>query len=297
MLRKYCTVTLSTAAQRKPVPTVAVMKGQMMYSPDPTPSPARMTLGPSTLPSGSGSGMSRYGIGGRLPFRVGSKKSGESAPGACRLSDHGAILVQLWPRTTRITLKSRDDHATPDMAGTTAKTCFGSTCGPRASAMASAALCLCGFTAADSYRGRARNCVPTTARRLARLHNVVLVSMNHRLNVFGFLDLSQIGGEKYASSGNAGMLDLVLALEWVRDNVAQLRRRPGSVTIFGQSGGGRKVSTLLGDAAAKGLFHKAAVLSGSHCGRSRPMRRRASRLACWTCSGSAGRMSSKLHQI
>ena len=59
MLRKYCTVTLSTAAHRKPSPTVEAMYGQMMYSPEPTPSPARMTLGPRTLPSGSGSGMSR----------------------------------------------------------------------------------------------------------------------------------------------------------------------------------------------------------------------------------------------
>ncbi len=88
--------------------------------------------------------------------------------------------------------------------------------------------------------------------------------MNHRLNVFGFLDLSQIGGEPYASSANVGMLDLVLALQWVRDNIAGFGGDPGNVTIFGQSGGGRKVSTLLGMPLAKGLFHKAAVLSGSH---------------------------------
>jgi para-nitrobenzyl esterase len=116
-----------------------------------------------------------------------------------------------------------------------------------------------GFVSGSSQELR-----PYDGERLARVHNAVLVSMNHRLNVFGFLDLSQIGGEKYASSANVGMLDLVLALEWVRDNIGNFGGDPGSVTIFGQSGGGRKVSTLLGMPAAKGLFHRAAVLSGSH---------------------------------
>lgn len=116
-----------------------------------------------------------------------------------------------------------------------------------------------GFVSGSSQELR-----PYDGERLARIHNAVLVSMNHRLNVFGFLDLSQIGGEKYASSANVGMLDLVLALEWVRDNIGNFGGDPGSVTIFGQSGGGRKVSTLLGMPAAKGLFHKAAVFSGSH---------------------------------
>ena len=94
--------------------------------------------------------------------------------------------------------------------------------------------------------------------------------MNHRLNVFGFLDLSQAGGEPYAKSGNAGMLDLVLALEWVRDNIGRFGGDPGNVTIFGQSGGGRKVSTLLAMPAARGLFHKAAVFSGSHIRQNTP---------------------------
>ena len=104
---------------------------------------------------------------------------------------------------------------------------------------------------------------PYDGERLAREHDVVLVSANHRLNVLGFLDLSQIGGEKYASSGNVGMLDLVSALQWVRDNVAQFGGDPGNVTIFGQSGGGGKVTTLMGMPAAKGLFHKAVAISGS----------------------------------
>lgn len=116
-----------------------------------------------------------------------------------------------------------------------------------------------GFTSGSSQELR-----PYDGESLARNHDVVLVSMNHRLNVFGFLDLSQFGGERYASSANAGMLDLVLALEWVRDNIAAFGGDPGSVTIFGQSGGGRKVSTLLAMPSARGLFHKAAVLSGSH---------------------------------
>jgi para-nitrobenzyl esterase len=98
---------------------------------------------------------------------------------------------------------------------------------------------------------------------LARKHDVVCVGINHRLNVFGYLYLGGIGGEKYADSGNAGMLDIVLALEWVRDNIAHFGGDPGNVTIFGESGGGGKVSTLMAMPPAKGLFHKAIVESGS----------------------------------
>lgn len=99
--------------------------------------------------------------------------------------------------------------------------------------------------------------------RLARRGEVVFVSVNHRLGPFGFLDLSQLGGAKYAASGNAGQLDLVTALEWVRDNISAFGGDPGNVTIFGQSGGGAKVSTLMAMPSAKGLFHKAIVESGS----------------------------------
>lgn len=97
---------------------------------------------------------------------------------------------------------------------------------------------------------------------LSRRGDVVVVTVNHRLNVLGYLDLSAYGG-RYASSGNAGMLDLVAALEWVRDNIASFGGDPGNVTIFGQSGGGAKVSALLAMPAAKGLIHRAAVQSGS----------------------------------
>ena len=93
--------------------------------------------------------------------------------------------------------------------------------------------------------------------------DVVVVTVNHRLNLFGHLNLAEIGGERYASSGNVGMLDLVLALEWVRDNIARFGGDPGNVMIYGQSGGGGKVTTLMGMPPAKGLFHRAAVQSGS----------------------------------
>jgi para-nitrobenzyl esterase len=98
---------------------------------------------------------------------------------------------------------------------------------------------------------------------LARKHDVVLVTLNHRLNVFGYLYLAELGGEKYAHSSNAGMLDLTAALQWVRDNIANFGGNAGNVTIFGQSGGGGKVSTLMAMPAAKGLFHRAIAMSGS----------------------------------
>ena len=97
---------------------------------------------------------------------------------------------------------------------------------------------------------------------LARDHGVVVVSLNHRLNVLGFLDLSGYGA-KYAHSGNVGMMDIVKALEWVKNNISVFGGDPNNVTIFGQSGGGGKVSTLMAMPSAKGLFHKAIVESGS----------------------------------
>jgi len=99
--------------------------------------------------------------------------------------------------------------------------------------------------------------------RLARKHDVVVVGINHRLNIFGYLYLAPFGDAKYADSGNVGMLDTVLALQWVRDNIANFGGDPDNVTIFGQSGGGAKVSILMAMQAATGLFHKAIVESGS----------------------------------
>jgi para-nitrobenzyl esterase len=97
---------------------------------------------------------------------------------------------------------------------------------------------------------------------LSRRGDVVVVSLNHRLNILGYLNLAAYG-EKYASSANAGVLDLMAALEWVRDNISNFGGDPGNVTIFGQSGGGSKVSTLTSMPMAKGLFHKAIAQSGS----------------------------------
>ena len=98
---------------------------------------------------------------------------------------------------------------------------------------------------------------------LARHHDVVAVSLNHRLNLFGFFELEEVAGKDYAESSNASQLDLVAALEWVHDNIAAFGGDPGNVTIFGESGGGGKVTALLAMPAAKGLFHKAIVESGS----------------------------------
>ena len=97
---------------------------------------------------------------------------------------------------------------------------------------------------------------------LSRKGDVVVISVNHRLNSMGFLDLSAYG-EKYKSSGNVGMLDIVAALEWVHDNIENFGGDPNNVTVFGQSGGGAKVLTLTAMPAAKGLFHKAIVQSGA----------------------------------
>jgi len=98
---------------------------------------------------------------------------------------------------------------------------------------------------------------------LSRRGDVVVVTINHRINLFGYCHLGDIGGDKYAASGSAGMLDIVAALQWVRDNIAQFGGDPGNVMVFGESGGGLKTSTLLAMPTAKGLFHRAAIQSGA----------------------------------
>ena len=103
----------------------------------------------------------------------------------------------------------------------------------------------------------------TDGANLARRGDVVIVSVNHRLNIFGFLHLADIGGEAWAHSGNTGVFDLVAALHWVRDNIERFGGDPGNVTIFGESGGGGKVSVLLAMPAAQGLFHRAIIQSGA----------------------------------
>ena len=98
---------------------------------------------------------------------------------------------------------------------------------------------------------------------LAAKGNVVVVSVNHRLNIFGYAHVARNADERFAASGNAGQLDLIAALRWVRDNIAEFGGDPSNVTIFGESGGGGKVSALLAMPDAQGLFHKAIVQSGS----------------------------------
>lgn len=121
-----------------------------------------------------------------------------------------------------------------------------------------------------AYSSDTSNRPETDGTRLSRRGDVVVVTVNHRLNAFGYLYLAEFGGPAYADSGNVGMLDLVLALEWVRDNVAEFGGDPGNVTIFGQSGGGAKCATLMAMPAAKGLFHRVITMSGQQITASRP---------------------------
>ena len=102
----------------------------------------------------------------------------------------------------------------------------------------------------------------TDGKALAKQGDIVMVSVNHRLNILGFLDLSGVD-PKYAHSANAGMLDVVKSLEWIKNNIQNFGGDPFNVTIFGESGGGGKVGTLMCMPSAKGLFHKAIIQSGT----------------------------------
>lgn len=104
---------------------------------------------------------------------------------------------------------------------------------------------------------------------LAATYDVVVVSTNHRLGLLGYLYFGELGGDEYATSGNQGMLDIVAALRWVKTNIEAFGGNPGNVMIFGESGGGFKVGTLLAMPSAKGLFHKASIESGSSLRRVR----------------------------
>ena len=114
-----------------------------------------------------------------------------------------------------------------------------------------------GFTFGSAYELPSQD-----GAQLARHHDAVSVTVNHRLNLLGFLDVSEIGGPAYADSVNIGMTDLVAALRWIRDNIANFGGDPDSVLIYGQSGGGSKVTCLMGMPSAKGLFHRAIAQSG-----------------------------------
>jgi para-nitrobenzyl esterase len=107
-------------------------------------------------------------------------------------------------------------------------------------------------------------------RHLAAQGDVVVVTVGHRLNVFGYLYLARLD-PRFPDSGNAGQLDLILALQWVRDHIAAYGGDPRLVTVFGQSGGGAKIATLMGTPAARGLFHRAATMSGQQVTASGPL--------------------------
>jgi para-nitrobenzyl esterase len=106
--------------------------------------------------------------------------------------------------------------------------------------------------------------------RLCHRGDVVVVTINHRLNAFGHLYLGRLAGADYASSGNVGILDIVQALAWVRDHIAGFGGDPNCVMVFGQSGGGAKIATMMAMPAARGLFHRAATMSGQQITASGP---------------------------
>jgi para-nitrobenzyl esterase len=106
---------------------------------------------------------------------------------------------------------------------------------------------------------------------LCRRGDVVVVTLNHRLGALGYLYLARIGGAGLADSGNAGMLDMVLALKWVRENIETFGGDPDNVTVFGQSGGGAKIATLMAMPSASGLFQRAATMSGQQLTASGPL--------------------------
>ncbi|MGD0444347.1 MAG: carboxylesterase family protein [Edaphobacter sp.] len=113
-----------------------------------------------------------------------------------------------------------------------------------------------------AYNNGTVNCDLYDGNRLCHRGNVVVVTVNHRLNAFGYMYLGELGGKEYADSGNAGMLDIILALKWVQQNITEFGGDASRVLIFGQSGGGAKCATLMAMPAAKGLFHRVVTMSG-----------------------------------
>lgn len=113
------------------------------------------------------------------------------------------------------------------------------------------------------FYGGSGNSFGMDGEEMARFADSVVISVNHRLGAFGFAHLAELGGERYARSGAVGMMDIVAALEWVRENVEAFGGDPSRVLVYGQSGGGAKTSCLLAMPSAKGLFHRAGVMSGS----------------------------------
>ncbi|MDQ8756977.1 carboxylesterase/lipase family protein [Sphingosinicella sp. LHD-64] len=121
-----------------------------------------------------------------------------------------------------------------------------------------------------AYSSGTANSPLLDGRHLAAHGDVVVVTVGHRLNAFGYLYLARLD-PRFPDSGNAGQLDLILALRWIRDNIAAFGGDPGKVMVFGQSGGGAKIATLMGTPAAAGLFHRAATMSGQQVTASGPL--------------------------
>lgn len=121
-----------------------------------------------------------------------------------------------------------------------------------------------------AYSSGSANSPLLDGRHLAAGGDVVVVTVGHRLNAFGYLYLARLD-PRFPDSGNCGQLDLILALQWVRDNIAAFGGDPGKVMVFGQSGGGAKIATLMGTPAAAGLFHRAATMSGQQVTASGPL--------------------------
>jgi para-nitrobenzyl esterase len=113
-----------------------------------------------------------------------------------------------------------------------------------------------------AYNNGTVNCDLYDGNRLCHRGDVVVVTVNHRLNAFGYMYLGDLAGKEYADSGNVGMLDIILALKWVQQNIAEFGGDASRVLIFGQSGGGAKCATLMAMPAAKGLFHRVLTMSG-----------------------------------
>ena len=120
-----------------------------------------------------------------------------------------------------------------------------------------------------AFSGGSANSDVYDGARLCRRGDVVVVTLNHRLNLFGYLYLAELGGPEFADSGNVGQLDLILALRWVRDNIAEFGGDPHRVLIWGQSGGGAKCATLMAMPPARGLFHRVLSMSGQQLTASR----------------------------
>lgn len=126
------------------------------------------------------------------------------------------------------------------------------------------------YTHGGAYSGGSGSDPLYDGARLATRGDVVVVTLNHRLNVFGYAYLARLA-PGFEDSGNVGQLDLIQALEWVRDNIAAFGGDPSRVMLFGQSGGGAKIATLMAMPAAHGLFHRAATMSGQQVTASGPL--------------------------